>query len=132
MENSQVSNNINNISRITVENIMDKTFDERSNVIRALFKKTVYVKQYETEVVELETSITVDNSISSWERMYISAMLQLQLEYSAYCQLYFKKFITDTEFVSRVKELEDGMNALKSKIESVIGKTVNFPLGNIV
>ena len=110
---------------LTVEKIMESTCGEVSSEIRASYKKTVLVRQYETEVVELETVLKLDRTVSGAERMLISAMLQLQLEYTAYCQLAFKGIVTGTELSNRKKELEDGINAIKAKAEGVLGKSLD-------
>lgn len=105
---------------VSVENLMGSTLGEVSSEIRATYKKTVLVRQYETEVVELETTLKVDKQLTGAERMFISAILQVQLEYTAYCQLAFKGLVTDSQLKSRKKELEDGINAIKSKAEGIL------------
>lgn len=112
-------------SNITMEDIMGSTLDEVSSEIRAVFKKTIYIKAYETEVIELESKIKIEENISSAERMILSAMLQIQLEYDAYCQLVFKGYVTSTEFNDRKKNLIESFNALKNKLESSTGIDVH-------
>lgn len=110
---------------ISVENLMNSTFGEASSEIRATYKKTVLVRQYETEVVELETTLKVEKQLSGAERMFISAALQIQLEYTAYCQLAFKGLVTDSELKQRKQALEEGINALKVKAEQVLNKSLD-------
>lgn len=102
---------------LTIENIMETSFGEPSSEIRATYKKTLNVKQYETEVIELETVLKIDRELSGGERMMLSAILQVQLEYTAYCQLAFKGLVTQSELQLRKKTLEDGVNAIKNKLE---------------
>lgn len=111
---------------ITMEKMMDATLGEVSGELRATYKKTVNVRQYETEVVELETTLRVDKELSGGERMLVSAILQAQLEYTAYCQLAFKGLITPVELATRKKSLEDGVEAIKQKAESVLGKSLDY------
>lgn len=106
---------------LTVENIMQSGFGEVSSEIRAAYKKTILVRQYETEVIELDTTLTLEEPLTGAERMFISAALQVQLEYTAYSQLAFKGLVTNSQLQSRKKELEDGITAIKAKAESVTG-----------
>lgn len=114
-----------NMRPLTVEDIMNSTFGETSSEIRATYKKTVLIKQYETEVVELETKLKVEKALSGAERMFISAALQVQLEYTAYCQLAFKGLVTNSQLLSRKKELEQGLTAIKVKAEKVLGRSLD-------
>lgn len=110
---------------ISVEQVMKSSFGEASGTIRATYKKTVLIRQYETEVVELETTLKVDKALTGAERMFISAALQLQLEYTAYCQLAFKGLVTQSQLIQRKKELEDGLEAIKTKAENQLGRSLD-------
>lgn len=113
------------MSNISIENIMNSSLGEVSSEIRASFKKTVLVRQYETEVIELESVLKIDKLLTSAERMWISAILQIQLEYDAYCQLVFKGYVTNSEFNERKQVLEASINALKNKLEESTGKSLD-------
>lgn len=117
------------MANITVEDIMKSSFGEASSEIRASYKKTVLVRQYETEVVEMDTTLKLEKPVSGAERMFISAALQLQLEYTAYCQLAYKGLITNTALQERKKQLEEGLNAIKTKAETVLGKSLDEYIG---
>lgn len=110
---------------ISVDQIMQSSFGEASQTLRATYKKTVLIKQYETEVVELETTLKIDKQLTGAERMFITAALQVQLEYTAYCQLAFKGLITQTELTSRKSELEGGLQAIKTKAEAKLGRSLD-------
>ena len=79
------------------------------------------LRQYETEVIELETELNVERKLSGAERMLISAILQAQLEFMAYTQLGVKGLITQTELDNRKKELETSVALIKAKGEKVLG-----------
>lgn len=117
--------NTENTGNTTMEKIMNSSFGEASNTIRASFKKTVFMRQYETEVVEMESTLTVDKNVTGAERMFMSAILQAQLEYSAYVNLAFKGLITKTELDSRRDELVNSVEAIKNKAEQVLGKSLD-------
>lgn len=117
--------NTENNGNTTMEKIMNSSFGEASNTIRASFKKTVFMRQYETEVVEMESTLTVDKNVTGAERMFMSAILQAQLEYSAYVNLAFKGLITKTELDSRRDELVNSVEAIKNKAEQVLGKSLD-------
>ena len=104
---------------------MQATFGEDSEEVRASFKKTVLIRQYETEVIEAESVLKFSRTLSGAERMLISAMLQVQLEYTAYCQLLFKGLITSTELRQHREGLEQGISQIKEKAEIVLGKSLD-------
>lgn len=105
--------------------ILNASFGEISNRLRVTFKKTVLIRQYETEVIELETELEIDNKLTGAERMFLTAMLQVQLEYTAYCQLAFKGIVTQTELNNRKSQLEESLQVIKNKAESVLGYSMD-------
>ena len=113
---------------IGIKDIMKASIGEANSEIKASFKKTVLVRQYETEVVEIDTKVTLDRPVTNGERMFISALLYVQLEYTAYTQLLFKGLVTSTELAEREKALTDEINALKNKIEDCGGKNMDYLL----
>lgn len=121
-----MSDNMENKLAVSMESIMGASFGEVSNTIRATYKKTVNVKQYETEVVELESVLDIgDRVLTGAERMLMSAMLQAQLEYTAYCNLTLKGLVTQTELNVRKKQLVDSVAIIKTKAEAVSGKSMD-------
>lgn len=113
------------MSRVTMDDILASTFGEATSEITSTFKKTVFVRQYETEVVEYSSTVRFEKPMSGAERVLLSALLHVQLEYSAYCDLVHKGFVTESEFNSRKRTLEEDMNRLKEKAESVLGRSMD-------
>lgn len=111
---------------IDMNNIMKASFGEASSTIRASFKKTINVKQYETEVIEMSSTLEMEKSVTGVERMIISAILQAQLEYDAYIQMRCKGVIGDTQLAERRNELEQDINLLKTKGEQLLGKPLDY------
>lgn len=111
---------------ITMDDALKASFGETGSSIRATFKKTVNVKQYETESVEVSSTLEIDKDLTGVERMLISAILQSQLEYEAYIQLVCKGTITASEFEQRKKSLEQDMTMLANKAEEILGKPVDY------
>ena len=109
--------------------ILQASFGESSNDLRVTFKKTVLIRQYETEVVELETTIKLDEPVSGAERMFITALIYVQLEYTAYCELAYKGLITQTELDNRRQQLEESMDGIRAKAENILGKSMDKWLG---
>lgn len=89
------------------------------------FKKTINVKQYESEVVEASMSLKSDNNWTGAERMLALALMQAQLEYEVFCSLAFKGVINQTELSQRKVELEQAVNSIKLKAEAVLGRGVD-------
>lgn len=111
---------------MSMEQIMEASFGEASSEVRANYKKVVNVAQYESEVIELGTILDMgERDITGAERVLISAMLQAQLEYSAYCNLAFKGLVTATELDNRKKQLEGSIQAIKNKAEEVLGRDMD-------
>ena len=112
---------------INMDSILDASFGESSEEIRCAYKKTINIKQYESEVTELESVVKLNRPISGAERALICAILQAQLEYTAYCGLAYKGQITQSDMTNRKNDLELSVKAIKAKAESVLGK----PLDNL-
>lgn len=115
----------NTSKRVTMDEMLGSSFGESTSEITSSFKKTVLIRQYETEVVEYSSTVHFEKPLSGAERVLLSALLHVQLEYSAYCDLVYKGYVTNTEFQSRKKVLEDDMNSIKEKAESVLGESMD-------
>lgn len=111
---------------VNMNDIMKASLGESSQTIRANFKRTINVKQYETETVEISAVLEVERSLSGIERMLISAILQCQLEYEAYINLRFKGYITDSEYEDRKRMLEQEINALIKTGEGLLNKPMDY------
>lgn len=110
---------------MTMEEILGASFGEDGNTIRARFKKTVMIRQYETEVIESDSEVTVPKEITGAERLLLQTLLQAQLEYSVFSNLYIRGLVTPTEFSDRKKQLEEICTVVKNKAERVLGRSVD-------
>lgn len=112
-----------------VDNIVNRalgaSFGEASNTINVSFKKTVLIRDYETEVIESSTSLVLDKPLSGAERSFITAILRVQMEYEAYCNLVMKGMVTQTEFNIRKEALANDLLALKAKAEAISGQKMD-------
>lgn len=106
--------------------ILNADLAETSNIIAVSFKKTVLVRQYETEVIEGSIQVTVDRNITGVERAFIIALVETQIEYQAFANLLFKGFITNTEFLARKTQLLNSVISMKAKAEEVLNKNVDY------
>lgn len=111
----------NNTNKISMDSIMEASLGEVSNKLTVTFKKTVLIRDYETEVIEATTSVDVSEKLVGIERMFISAILEIQMEYTAYCTLAAKGLITSTELINRKQSLEEGLFAIKYKADQLLG-----------
>ena len=102
---------------VTLDNVLASTFGEATSDITATFKKT--------EVVEMTSTVHFEKPLTSAERVLLSALLEIQLEYTAYVNLVGKGYITATEFNERRAILEKEINDLKNKAESVLRKPLD-------
>ena len=110
---------------ITLDDVMNSSFGESSSEIRASFRKTIQTRQYESEVVEYESTVKIDKQLTGAERILLSAILHIQLEYTAYCDLVYICYVTVEDFNSRKAALTEEINSLKSKAESTVGKSLD-------
>lgn len=114
------------MANVSMNDIMKASFGEASSNVRATFKKTINVKQYETETVEVSSTLEMDKPLNGIERMVVTAILQAQLEYEAYIQLACKGTITNSQLETRKSELEQDVNLLVAKAEQLLGKPINY------
>lgn len=109
-----------------MDKILGASFGEASSEIKATFKKTVRIREYETEVIEIESKLDMgDKTLSGIERVLVSAILQAQLEYESYCGLCYKGLVTQEELNQRRQNLVDEIVALKAKAESITGESMD-------
>lgn len=94
--------------------------------ITVSFKKTINVRQYESEVTEAYTTLKLPRNITGGERMLCLAIVQAQLEYEVFCTLAYKQFIKQTELSTRKKDLECAVTALYNKAEQTSGRSMAF------
>ena len=110
---------------MNLDSIMSASFGETSNRLRVNFKKTILVQQYETEVFEAETEIELDHKVTGAERMFITALMKAQMEFTVYADLYVKKQITEVQYTERKKDILDTMTAIKHQAETVLGYSLD-------
>lgn len=104
------------------EDILKASFGETNNEIKVTFKKTILTKQYETEVVEIESKLDMNKGLDGATRQLVCAILQAQLELEAYSQLYYKKLVSKEEAISRQEYLVNSVEEAVYKYEKVTGK----------
>lgn len=110
----------------TMDDILNAGFGESGSTVRATFKKTILIKQYETEVMECGSILNIDRPITGIERSIISAILQAQLEFTCYAELAYRGFVTGSELETRKKALTDAVNSLMAKGEAITGKDMGY------
>ena len=113
---------INN--RISMDDIMNASLGEVSNKLTVTFKKTVLIRDYETEVIESTTSVELDHPLTGIERMFVTALIQIQMEYTAYINLASKGIVTQSQLSARKKMLEEGLFNIKFKADQILGQGV--------
>lgn len=114
------------MTEVTMDRIMSASFGETASSIRSTFKRTINIRQYETETLELSSTLDIGRSLCGIERMVISAILQAQLEYEAYIQMSMKGYITSSEFDMRKKVLTEDVAGLVAKGEALLGKPLDY------
>lgn len=108
---------------ITMDSILGAKFGTEAGTLEASFRKTVKTKEYETEVVEVKAKVDIEPNASGIDRMMGLALLEAQIEYSAYSNLVFKGVITEAEFAKRKEDIERSVNAVASKYVGITGES---------
>lgn len=105
----------------TVNDILGAGFGETKGKISAKFRKSVLIKDYHPEEIELEAELEVGN-ISGIDRVLITAILEAQLEITAYMNLLFEGKVTQEEYNKRAEQIRLEINTLAAKYEKITGK----------
>ena len=107
---------MNSTGKIDMDKVMQASLGEVSNKLEVTFKKTVLIRDYETEVIEATTTVELEHSVT--------ALLQVQMEYTAYCNLAAKGIVTGIQLSERKKTLEEGLYAIKYKADQILGEGI--------
>jgi hypothetical protein len=118
------TNTNQNTNIIPMDDIMEASLGEVSNKLTVTFKKTVLVRDYETEVIEATNTVEFDHPLVGIERMFVTAIIEIQMEYTAYINLVTKGLITNSQFAERKKMLEEGLYSIKVKADQILGPGV--------
>lgn len=105
----------------SIEDIFSLSIMSNREDIRVSFKKTVNTKQYESEVVEASTTISIDNRVSNEERNLIIQIVEAQLEYSVMYSLMTKSLVTREEFNTRQNDMLTTINSFIEVYENKYG-----------
>lgn len=108
----------------TIEDLLAIEFTEEKQTVEAVFRKTVYIRQYETEVYECRAEVTLEGSVDGFERNLIVSILRAQLENSVYTDLYIKKIVTKTEYDNNVQNILVTINSLINQYEKEYGRDI--------
>lgn len=123
------------VNVVTMDDILRANIGESRGTLAAQFKKTVNIRQYESETVVVNAELTLDYPIGSPERTLITSILMAQVEYAAMCQLSFKGQMGDQDFYERRSQLEAELQSVLKKTEMLAGKDLSHILkatGNAV
>lgn len=113
-----------NTPKIDMQQVMEASFGEVSDKLTVTFKKTVLIRDYETEVIESTSTIEIDHPLTGIERMFISALLEVQMEYTAYINLASKGLVTSKELNERKNVLEEELYSIKFRADQILGQGV--------
>lgn len=106
-----------------INNILNARFGEVSNTLSADFKKTILIRNFETEVTDTHASLVLDHAIDGMDRVFISNILQAQLELGCYTSLYFQSRIPLDEYLERKQKIEYEINAMAEQYENLTGRS---------
>lgn len=102
-----------------VDDMLTCRLGETDSKLRVTFKKTVKVREYETEVTEVTNEITVDEEITGMERIFIGEIIKCQSEYLIYIDLYERGTVTKDEYMAKRKVIEETLQTLLDRAAGV-------------
>ena len=108
--------------KYNIDNILQASFGEVSNKISAEFKKTILIRNYETETMTRTAEITLDKAVDGMDRTLISCLMQAQLEMECYITLYMQSKVKKDEYDRRKHEIEYSVNVMASQYERLTGR----------
>lgn len=111
-------------NKVKMDSIMDASLGEVSNDLTVTFKKTILLRPYETEVLESTSTVEFDHPLIGVERMFVTAIIEIQMEYTAYISLTAKGLITNSQLAERKEMLEQGLYSIKFKADQILGPGV--------
>lgn len=117
----EVNNTTTSNPTIDMNKIMEASLGEVSNELTVTFKKTVLIRDYETEVIEATNKVILDHPLVGIERMFVCAVIEIQMEYTGYISLAAKGLITSSQLLERKKSLEEGLYSIKYKADQLLG-----------
>jgi hypothetical protein len=103
---------------ISMEDVLRAKFGESSSKIKA------NIRQFESEVIELEAELEVPRETTGAERVCIEAMLRCQMEFETYASLLSKGYVAMVEFENKKRELELELNTINAKMISTTGESM--------
>ena len=102
---------------IKIEDIIKSDFTEGRNMrLSASFNKLIKTQEYESERMQADIQFDV---LPGEDPLLVLASMQAILEYECYTQLLFKRQISQNDYNLRKQELEEALNALNNKVNSV-------------
>ena len=116
-------NNMIPAFRYNIDNILNASFGEVSNKISAEFKKTILIRNYETETMTRTAEIVLDKAIDGMDRTFISCLLQAQLELECYTTLYMQLRVSKEEYDTRKYKIEYSVNVMADQYERLTGRS---------
>lgn len=102
-----------------IENMLNSSFGEPSSKMKVTFKKTVKVREYETEVIEATNELELDKEVTNGERVMIASLLKCQMEYMVYSDLLIRGTVTEQEFKEKRAEIENTIETFINKMNSL-------------
>ena len=102
------------------------------SMIRVSFKKTVQIRDYESEVIEMSAELKVPQNTTSAERAAYEALMYSQLRYNGYLQLLFRSRVTQGEFNAELNSITTSCTAMLQKLEALSGEDLSHIFGSDV
>lgn len=106
---------------MNIDEILSYNLDRAGNggKVSVSFKKTVNVRQYETEVVEASMEVAFDEADAPEDVEEKIAVASAKVEYACMVNLLAKGQVTQTQFNERRSQLEQSVTAISTKMSAL-------------
>lgn len=119
---SSGQSNLNSSMRYSAGDILNAHFGEKETTIKAEFRKTIQIRNYETEVYSISSEIKLDPNITGYRKAFVQSLLQAQLELIAYRSLRLQNKVQEAEYNNRRDSIIYSINYLAAEFARSTGE----------
>lgn len=111
--------------RYKADDILGAGFGEIDNEITVEFKKTVKVREYETEAFDIMAKVKMDTMADGYDRTLVYTLMQAQVELRGFASLLMRGLVPQNEYDERKRKIETDVNVVIQKYEQMTGRSAD-------
>lgn len=109
--------------RFKADDILNAGYGEVESEITVEFKKTVKIREYETEAFDVMSKLKLDKAVDGYDRTLIYTLMQAQVELRGYAALLMRGIVEQQEYDDRKRKIEMDVNMIANKYEQLTGRS---------